>query len=79
MTFSLNGKSEKDGSYILFNVNEKILQNEAFGDQIGLRKHQNILWVYENIDLENYNIVEFLENYFTSPIKAINIINKKLK
>ena len=79
MTFTLNERYKKEDGYYLLEVNENIKQNESVGDQIGLCKDENICWVSEDIELIDDNIIEFIDNYFTSSIKAFLLIKKILK
>lgn len=79
MTFTVGKYIKKDEKDFIFEVNEKIKWNEAFGDQIGLScDNGNILWFDESIDLENEDVQEFIENFFTKPISVALLIGKKI-
>lgn len=78
MTFTVGEYIKKDSSYFLFEVNEKIKMNEAYGDQIGLScDNENVFWFDESIDLENKDVQEFIESFFTKPISVALIIYDK--
>lgn len=40
----------------------------AFGDRIGISKEDKALWVSEDLDMLDKNVVEFFENFFEHPI-----------
>jgi len=80
MTFTVGNYEKKDGSYFVYNINEKIKMNECVGDQIGLScDNENVLWFDEYLDLENEDIQEFIDNFFTKPISVALLIKDKIK
>lgn len=75
--YSLTGDYTRGGGYVLFEISEKVIENEAFGDQIGVCSTDNILWVYEDIDI-NDEVEEFLTDYFLRPIDTYRTIVRYL-
>jgi len=79
MVFTLNKDVVRDEEYLLFGLNENVVRNENFGDQIGIREVENVLWLHSEVDIEDCDIINFLENFFESPINTVNFINRYLK
>lgn len=75
MTYTLNGKVEKEEDEFIFKINETVLNNDSIGDAIGICEDDNILWVSSHCDLYDKQVISFIENLFTSPIETYNTIN----
>lgn len=55
------------------------IKDEAMGDQIGISKKGNILWFVEDIDLDDIRVQDFIENFFTHPIRVSREIERGIK
>lgn len=75
MTYTLNTDCKEEDGEFIFKINENVISNESVGDRIGICEKNNILWIAYDCDLYDWQVIDFIENLFTSPIRAYNIIN----
>lgn len=53
MQYDIEFEVKQDDGYKNIPMVGKVEQNEAYGDQIGICSKDNILWVSEDVDIEN--------------------------
>ena len=75
MTYSINRNVKKEDGKFIFEINEKVIQNESVGDRIGICEKDNILWVAHDCDLYDLEVINFVENMFTNAILTYNVID----
>lgn len=75
-------KKRKYDSYISFDIDESVISNDSIGDQIGISNdNENLLWFHEDLDLDDDEILNFIDNYFNDHMKLLlkiqKVINEK--
>lgn len=76
LNFEAEPKQEENSSYISIDVVEKIETNEAFGDQIGIYKENNVLEFDECIDVDSSEIREFIKEHFNNAKAVLGFIRR---
>ena len=74
MQFNFTGVKKQEDRVKLFYLDKEPIRNEAIGDIIGISKEDKALWVSDDTDMLNREIIEFFENYFEHPIDAFNYV-----
>lgn len=78
-TIEFKKKKLRSSSYFEIKINEKVLQNEALGDLICICKEDNTVEVFDCIDVDDIDVIEFIKEHFKDYRAVLGFIRKAIE
>ena len=76
MKYTIEFKVVQGGGYKMIPIVEEVRNNDSYGDQIGISYIDNALWISEDTDLEDEDVLDFIKDYFENRRAVLGFLQR---
>ena len=76
MKYTIEFKVVQGGGYKMIPIVEEVRNNGSYGDQIGISYIDNALWISEDTDLEDEDVLDFIKDYFENRRAVLGFLQR---